>query len=184
MTGDSRKTTTRKAKRRSNDERPQGSETEATIHRPAKPRRETRDAYDRKRVSVHFTDDSLTKQSFKDEVNINNILARFRATGQMPTVSSARARYDFNTAQSYLDAQNLVASAKTLFEEQPAAVREEFRNDVLVFLDAIQDEKSTERLVELGILSPDGPEVIEPLSGSEAPSEAPELPQEVEAGAE
>ena len=47
----------------------------------------------RKRVQIFFKEPTLTKQSFKDECDINKIIKRFSETGQIPLQNGLEAQY-------------------------------------------------------------------------------------------
>ena len=45
------------------------------------------------RVQLHTPEPTLTKQSFKEECDINNIMAKYRATGILSHVQAHQGRY-------------------------------------------------------------------------------------------
>lgn len=97
--------------------------------------------------------DLVTKQSHADECDINNILRTYQRTGVITHVASGSAQYlelppvmDLQEAMAALDA------AQAAFAALPAAVREEFENDPLAFVQATQDPSQAERLERVGLL--------------------------------
>ena len=71
----------------------------------------------------------VTKQSFKDECDINNIVRRFGVTGQMP-VADMRAMYgEFDTITDYQSALNKVMDADKAFMTVPSDIRARFNNN-------------------------------------------------------
>lgn len=100
-------------------------------------------------VKLHFTEPSMTKQSFKDECDVNQILARFQRTGVVDHLAKHEARYGFADSVSYHEAQNLVAEAQSMFNELPAAARAEFDHDPAKFLDFVDNLDSEDKLKKL-----------------------------------
>ncbi len=108
------------------------------------------------------------KQSFKDECDINNILARHRAGGIVTHVNANAGRFaDVSEVGDYRTAMDRVADARGFFSQLSSEIRREFDNDAAVFLDFILDPVNEDRIRELGLT-----EVVEP---AEPAVEAPEL---------
>lgn len=106
----------------------------------------------KKRVQVQFEGKGRTKQSFKDECDINNIIARFLRTGVMDFTQKNEPRYSDVTGIEFDQAMRVVAHARTMFEELPAKIRAEFENDPAAFLDFVQDPANREACEELGLM--------------------------------
>lgn len=114
-----------------------------------------RSAYSKKsRVQVHFTGKGRTKQSFKAECDINTIISRFMRTGVLDFANKNQPRYGDTTGLEYQGAMQIVAGAKSLFNELPAALRDRFDNEPALFLDFVQDERNREEAQALGLLKP------------------------------
>lgn len=98
-------------------------------------------------------DDSRTKQSFKDECDINNIVSRYKKTGVLP--DSARAgmgRYgDFSAVPSYHEMHQRVLAANEVFALLPAKIRRELGNDPGALIRLSETPDGVKRLVELGL---------------------------------
>lgn len=114
---------------------------------------------------------SLTKQSFKDECNINNIIAKYRATGVIThTTASVPAYRDCISLPEFQDASAIVALATEQFIGLPAKVRARFANDPENMIAFLDDPKNLDEAIKLGI--------VKPLESSEkAPAPAPEKPE-------
>lgn len=97
---------------------------------------------------------SMTKQSFKEECDINTIVRRFEATGLVDHVNQAAARGLYEDLPSGLDLQSaldLINQAEQGFMALPAAVRARFENDPVQFVDFATNPANQEELISLGI---------------------------------
>nr|UXQ88122.1 MAG: internal scaffolding protein [Microvirus sp.] len=103
------------------------------------------------RVQVHFTKPSMTKQSFKDECNINKIMEKFQKSGAISHYAKHAPTYGDATHTELHDALNIVADANTMFEELPSSIRAKFQNNPEQFLEFVQDPKNLAEMRELGL---------------------------------
>jgi len=133
--------------------------------------------YDRDKNSalstMRFSKPSLTKQSFRDECDINNILRQFNVTGQLPAGSVQPQYGDFSGITDYQSALNAVMAAQDSFLELPAKVRAKFDNDPAVFLDFVSDEANKDEMKALGLLREETAQAVvsspsEPVPGEPA----------------
>lgn len=110
---------------------------------------------------------SRTKQSFRDETNINNIMAKFERTALLEHVNDHQGNYgDFtNVPSDFHAAMNQVRAAEDMFMTLPAAVRETHENDPGRFLDFVEGA-SEEEMREAGLLP-----IAEPKAAEAAPAE-------------
>jgi len=117
----------------------------------------TKSAYSiKERVRLTFPQNSRwTKQSFKDECDINVLMSRYQQTGQLPNLNERAPQYLDTTGFEYQAAMEMVASANTLFEELPSSVRSRFGNDPAAFLDFTSNEQNREELHQMGLLRED-----------------------------
>jgi len=122
------------------------------------------------RPTVDFSNDvARTKQEFKEECDINNILAKFRRTGRITHIREHGARYGDAKLTSYEDAMLTVAGANTLWEDLPSDLRNEF-GGIKKFL-AWQEKASIDEIREkFGEAPPSPPAETE---ASETPSDGP-----------
>lgn len=120
---------------------------------------------------ISFTLPSRAQQHFKDECDINNIIARFTKTGVLPQIAT---NFDFGDASevpSYQEAMNFIIDAQDRFMELPAKVRKEFENDpgqFLSFVDSLDDPENYARAVALGLAEPKNQPEGHPTSVPEA----------------
>lgn len=100
----------------------------------------------RKRVQLVFGDEkTLTKQSFKDDCDVNQILTKWIKTGQPPE-SKAPMRYgDYTSVEEYHASCQRVIDAQASFDALPSKVRTRFRNDPAEFLGYMSEPITPER---------------------------------------
>jgi len=126
------------------------------------------------RVRLSFVgDDGLTKQSMKDECDINLIMAKFVKTGAVEHAIKFSGEYGFATSVDFKDAMDIVARGESMFEELPAAIRNRFENDTGRFLDFVQDPANADEMLELGLREPPTPEEALPAPAEEVPPVGP-----------
>jgi phage internal scaffolding protein len=130
--------------------------------------------YDRDKNSASstfvFSKPSLTKQSFRDECDINNILRQFNVTGELPTGSVQPQYGDFSGITDYQSALNAVMAAQDSFLQLPAKVRAKFDNDPALFVEFASDEANRDEMKALGLLHEETAQAVvtspsEPVSG-------------------
>lgn len=136
-----------------------------------------RSLYSRKHsVQLTCTTKGRTKQSFKAECDINSIVSRFLRTGILDFAQKNQPRYGDTTGCEYQSAMQTVATARSLFNDLPAALRSRFENEPAKFLDFVQDDRNREEALALGLLRPAGaselPAAPAPQLGSAAPGPA------------
>lgn len=101
-----------------------------------------------------YKDDSpsLTKQSFKDECDINRIMSKWEKTGVIDHVRQIQGQYgDFTDVKDYRSALDAVIQAQDAFDGFPAELRARFSNDPALFLDFVQDPSNMEEMIKLGL---------------------------------
>lgn len=104
---------------------------------------------------ITFKDASLTKQSFKDETDINQIMEKFQKTGAIEHRNEHQPQYGFATEQNFQDAMNLVTEAQNMFDDLPSSIRAKFHNDPGSFLDFVQDPDNLSEMADMGLLTPE-----------------------------
>lgn len=95
---------------------------------------------------------SMTKQSFADESEINNIMAKYEKTGLIEHVKNHGGYSDMPAPLDYQEALQLTIDAQLSFDELPAQVRREFNNNPFDFLAFVENPANVERMAELGLL--------------------------------
>lgn len=115
-----------------------------------------------------------TRQSFAAECDINNIMARYMKTGALEHVARVVPRFGDVTGQDFQQAMDLVANARSAFEDLPSALRSRFDNDPAMLLEFMQDPENRAEAVKLGLVRKEEPAPVEPAP--EGPSAVVETP--------
>ena len=107
----------------------------------------------RKRVQSTPVGNSLTKQSFKNDSNINNIVNRFLKTGSTGLASTPRKPVfgDF-TSVDFMEMRNQIADVDQAFASLPARVRSRFAGDPYQVIRFLDDPNNKAEAVFLGLL--------------------------------
>lgn len=130
----------------------------------------------RPRVQVDFSDDpGLTQQHFRDEANVNHIMAKYGASRLLEHYSQFQGNYgDFTDVQDYQTSLNEVIKAQDMFMSLPSEVRNRFGNDPAQFLDFVGREENRPEMQRMGLLREDI--VVQPVveSGTNSIEKAPE----------
>lgn len=96
----------------------------------------------RGRVQVEFPEPSLTIQEVGIDHDINAIMRRYEATGQLPDFPERVAQYgDFSEVSDYHTALNRVREIDESFMKLPASVRAQFDNDPARYVDQVLYER-------------------------------------------
>jgi len=114
------------------------------------------------RVQKSFTKPSLTKQSFKDECDINKIMQRFKKISSADFLNRYQGYLsgefgDFSAVSDYRTALDQLSQARGVFDALPSKVRTRFGNDPAVFLDFVHDPRNAEEIVSLGLATKRAP---------------------------
>lgn len=127
----------------------------------------------RNRVQVVEFEPSRTQQSDMENVKLANLVTRYEQTPEIFHIAAQAAQYgDFADVPDMQEAMNMVAEARSLFEQLPSDLRREFDNDPAKFTDAASDPEQKEYLESLGFDASYLPDPPEPKTDP-APGEAP-----------
>nr|QJB19378.1 MAG: internal scaffolding protein [Microvirus sp.]QJB19637.1 MAG: internal scaffolding protein [Microvirus sp.] len=114
---------------------------------------------------------SMAWQAARDEVDINNLVARFGRTG-LPTAPAAPVGIpDFTEVADFQSALNQVIEARRGFDQLPSRVRRRFDNDPGEFLSFVGDDGNLEEAISLGLVPKPTPVAPEPSAPVLEPSE-------------
>lgn len=104
---------------------------------------------------IIFTKPSLTRQSFKDEVDINAIIKRYETTGMLPTPNQRTPQYgDYSNPIDFQSAQNIIIRGQEQFDSLPSKVRRQFNDNPVDFLAFATNPENLDAMVEMGLLDP------------------------------
>jgi len=124
-------------------------------------------------VPAPWKDDGRTQVHFGKQVDINNILAKYRKTGIIEHVKRAKERFgDFTELGEYAKNLDKVAKAQQSFEMLPAELRNQFKNSISGFFEYIGDEKNREQCVKWGIFNPPEEPKAAPAAAAEPAPQA------------
>ncbi len=121
---------------------------------------------------------SRTKQSFREESEINNIVARYVKTGLVDHLARYGGEYGFATSIDFHSAMNVVTKADQMFADLPADTRRRFGGDPALFLEFVQNPENQEEMISLGLakrMEGVKPVVAEPVSEAESAPITPEI---------
>lgn len=112
-------------------------------------------------------DEVRTKQEFKDECDINVIMARYMQSGVLPPGVGVAQYGDFSTVEDFQSSMELIKRAEEQFAAQPSKVRDRFNNNAAEFLEFVMDVANKEEAQKLGLLKdekPAEPAVVAPVA--------------------
>ncbi|AXL15577.1 internal scaffolding protein [Microviridae sp.] len=104
-------------------------------------------------VQIDFSEcEGLTEQHHKDECDIKNIVRKYEKIG----IGAEMFMYgendcmDLTDAPTYLEYQQKLADANSLFESLPARVRARCENSPAQFLEFMQDDRNIDEIEKMG----------------------------------
>ncbi len=103
------------------------------------------------KVVVDASEPVMTKQSFKQEVDMNNIIARHVKRGGVPPLPPDLS-FGFAPPYSFHEAMNLIREADNYFDQVPSELRNRFRNDPGLFIDFIENPDNRDELMDMGLI--------------------------------
>lgn len=113
---------------------------------------EFRTRFDRIRVPFETEGKTMTKQSFKKDCDVNNILKKYERTGLIDHVNKFEGKYgDFTSTQDYQSCIDQAIKAEEMFMSLPSSVRKRFDNDPGQFLAFVDNPENLGEMIELGL---------------------------------
>lgn len=101
---------------------------------------------------------TVVQQQFKDEVNLNVMVARFGVNAVAMKATHMPTYGDFTGVSDYKSALDAIMRADESFMSLPPAVRERFANDPAALVDFCSDPANRSEAIELGLVPPPGKE--------------------------
>ncbi len=105
-------------------------------------------------MSIHGTKqpteytDGRTKQSFKDETDVNQIINQHARMGTLSHLEQWGGQYGDLADFDFQNAQNQIAHANTMFEQLPPNVKKHFHNSPERFFTYVNDPENADELRE------------------------------------
>lgn len=110
----------------------------------------------RRKVSFICEGESRTKQSMKDECDINNIMKRYERTGLITHLEKRQQYFaDVSSVPDFAQAISVVDAAHKMFMSLPANIRKHFENDPAQYVEFCADPSNLEKMREMGIANPE-----------------------------
>lgn len=108
-------------------------------------------------VEPDVSGESLTKQCFKEECDINNLVNRYMETGILGDPFDTRKPVfdDFSSVPDFHESQGIVAKAYEQFNSLSAEVRDRFGNDPVQLLEFLDNPTNRDEAVSLGLIFSD-----------------------------
>lgn len=97
--------------------------------------------------------DVRTKQEFKEECDINQILKMWIKTGQAPFMATPVAYGDFSQVTDFQESIELVTQTEQQFAALPSHLRDRFGNDAKQLLAFLENDDNREEAEKLGIVA-------------------------------
>ncbi len=107
--------------------------------------------FNRQRVRTPGGSGNGAKQSFKDECDINNIMAKYQKTGAIDHFSKHAPRYEFASSNDFAESMRIVTKAQEMFAELPSSIRSKFNNEPEQFLEFVQNPDNLSEMETLGL---------------------------------
>lgn len=108
---------------------------------------------------------SLTQQQFKEECDVNNILAKYKKTGMISHINKHQGNFgDFSSVEDYQTSLDKLTTAQDSFNHLPSELRNRFENDPAKLIEFLQSKENYEESIKLGLRKkpvPSTQEVIE-----------------------
>jgi len=106
------------------------------------------------KAGLKCEDDSLTQQQFKEESDINTIVARFMKSGVLPNPVNMPQYVDYEGVFDFQSAMNTVRQADENFMRMDANVRARFNNSPQEFLEFFANPENNDEAIRLGLAIP------------------------------
>jgi len=93
-----------------------------------------------------------TKQSFKDECDINVLMRKYQKSGKLPeNVRNNPIFMDLGTPFDYQESLNQVVKAREAFDMLPGEVRKRFSHDPYKLVEFVGNPDNIDEVVKLGL---------------------------------
>jgi len=105
-----------------------------------------------KRVHTVNTDPSKTDQQWKKSCDVNEIVTKYKRTGQLSHVRAQQPTYaDVSEIPDLLTSLTQVKQAESAFLTVPAELRKKLNNDPVAFIDFLNDPTNDDEAIKYGL---------------------------------
>jgi len=132
-----------------------------------------------RRVAFITDAGSVVEGHHKNDVDINNIMKKFRVTGFVNSNASEAQYGDFSDATDFHDMKNRIIEAERDFSKLPAYLRTRFGNDPGQLLAFLDDPENAQEAQQLGLIPkpvPEGHPSVTPPVEAPTPLKAASVP--------
>jgi len=107
-----------------------------------------------KRVQTLNALPSRTQMQYKDQVNVNNIMKKFKKTGSITHLRNAKEGVyaDLTQITDYAESLMQIKKADEAFLSIPSEIRNKFQNNPANLISYLKDPKNTEEAIKHGLL--------------------------------
>lgn len=103
--------------------------------------------------AVDFSSDAgLTQQHMAPATEIDSIMGRYYASGEMPRAKQLAEYGDFDDSMDLQDMLYQLSRGQQAFSQVPSGIRAKFENNPGIFLDWIHDEANYDEAAGLGLV--------------------------------
>jgi len=124
----------------------------------------------RRRVQFATVGESMTKQEYGDETNINTIVERWAKTGLLTSMNTGTPLYaDVSEVPDFRGSLDVIRKTQEAFDSLPPKLREKFNNSAEQLIDFISKAENRQEAVKLGLIQDEG---IQTPKGEKTPLES------------
>ena len=100
---------------------------------------------------------SLTEQTHKEACDINNIITKATANPMLlaDPAPDRKVFRDFSSGDDYLELQNRLCEARSMFYDLPAELRDHFEHDPAKVIDFVADPNNALEAHDMGLITLD-----------------------------
>jgi phage internal scaffolding protein len=94
----------------------------------------------------------LTEQAHKDACDVNKIIRKYDTQGLISHISKFEAKFGDLTGLDFKAANDLIAAAKSTFENLPSEIRNRFKNSPEELLTFMENPENRDEAIKLGLI--------------------------------
>lgn len=103
-------------------------------------------------IGTENNEDSQTDPSFAEQCNVNNIIKKYKETGQITHMARSQGVYaDVSTVTDLLTATTQVEKAAEAFKTIPAELRRKLNEDPAALIEFLNDPNNDEEAIYYGL---------------------------------